>query len=307
MKFFTKEVKIAVVSILGIVLLFFGLNFLKGKSLLSNNTSYLALFDDVSGLSASNAIYANGYQVGTVKSIHYDFKGGSGVMVELSIDNALVIPQGSGAEIVSDMMGNAKLNLLLAQNGGQPLAAGDTILGHADEGIMGAAAKLVPTIEQMLPKLDSILANLNALTADPALAASLHNVETITNNLTTTTNELNRMMAGVNGQLPGMMDKMNTTLDHASTTLDNTQILTAKLAEVDVAATMAKVDATLANVQSVTDKLNSREGSVGLFLNDPGMYNNLNATLVSTDSLITDLKAHPKRYVHFSLFGKKDK
>ncbi len=307
MKFFTKEIKIAVVSILGIVLLFFGLNFLKGKSLLSNNTSYLALFDDVSGLSASNAIYANGYQVGTVKSINYDFKGGSGVMVELSVDNALVIPQGSRAEIVSDMMGNAKLNLLLSRDGGQPLAAGDTIRGHADEGIMGAAAKLVPTIEQMLPKIDSILISLNALMADPALAASLHNVEAITGNLTTTTNELNRLMAGVNGQLPGMMSKMDTTLDHASATLDNTQILTAKLAELDVTATMAKVDATLANVQSVTDKLNSKNNSVGLLLNDPGIYNNLNATLISTDSLIIDLKAHPKRYVHFSLFGKKDK
>ncbi len=307
MNFFTKEVKIAVVSIIGLVLLFFGLNFLKGKSLFSNNNSYFAHFDNVSGLSASNAIFAGGYQVGTVKGISYDFEHGSGVMVELSIDKALNIPEGSEAEIVSDMMGNVKLNLLLAPAGGKLVAVGDTLQGHVNDGIMGVAAKLVPTIEQMLPKVDSILASVNALMADPALAQTLHNAEKISGNLTTTTADLNRLMAQVNGQLPALMGKVGTTLDKATSTLDNTSKITANLATVDVAQTMAKVDATLANVQSITDKLNSKEGSIGLLMNDPAMYNNINAALVSTDSLIIDLKAHPKRYVHFSLFGKKDK
>ncbi len=289
------------------MLLFFGLNFLKGKSLLSNSTSYFAHFTDVSGLSASNAIYAGGYQVGTVKGISYDFQSGSGVMVELALDRALQIPKGTEAEIVSDMMGNVKLNLLLAHDTEDRLTAGDTIEGHTNDGIMAAAAKLVPAIEQMLPKIDSILVSVNQLMANPALTKSLHHMETISSNLTTTTASLNQLMAQVNGQMPGLLDKANTTLDNASATLASTAQITDKLAAVDVAATMAKVDATMANVQSITDKLNSNEGSIGLLINDPAMYRNINAALVSTDSLIIDLKAHPKRYVHFSLFGKKDK
>ena len=173
--------------------------------------------------------------------------------------------------------------------------------------MMGKVAALVPTIEKMLPKMDSILTSVNALMADPALAQSLHNVRDITQNLTTTTRDLNTLMATVNGRMPGIMNKADAALAKAGTTLDNTSTLTANLAAVDVAGTMQQVNNTLANVQQITEKLNSKQGTLGLLMNDPALYNNLNATMISADSLLTNLKAHPKRYVHFSLFGKKDK
>ena len=97
------------------------------------------------------------------------------------------------------------------------------------------------------------------------------------------------------------------TLDRASTTFDNTAILTAKLAAVDIDGTMLKVNQTLANVQNFTDRLNSNEGTFGKLLNDPTFYNNLNSAVVNADSLVTNVKAHPKRYVHFSIFGRKSK
>ena len=96
-------------------------------------------------------------------------------------------------------------------------------------------------------------------------------------------------------------------MDKADGVLDNADKLTEKLAAIDYAATLAKVDATLNNVEEMTAKLNSKEGTLGLLMRDPSLYNNLNSTMRSADSLLIDLKAHPKRYVHFSIFGKKDK
>ena len=307
MKFFTKEVKIAIVAIVGIVLLFFGLNFLKGMSLFSNDSSYFIKFRDISGLSASNPIYADGYQVGVVKGIDYDYEGNGEVVVCFDVDNNLRIPRGSSAEIVSDLMGNVKMNLLLANNPRDRVEPGDTLVGAINGGLMGSIGALMPTVQQMLPKLDSILASVNALLADPALARSLHNVETISGNLTTTTRSLNTLMAGLNARMPGLMNKADAALAKAGTTLDNTSRLTENLAAVDVQGTMAKVDQTLANVQSITDRLNNGEGTLGLLMNDPALYNNLNATMQSADSLLVNLKAHPSRYVHFSLFGRKNR
>ena len=152
----------------------------------------------------------------------------------------------------------------------------------------------------MLPKLDSILGSLNTLLADPALAQSLHNVQTITGNLTTSTAELNKLMASLNKGVPVMMAK-------ADGVLDNTNKLTSNLAALDIQTTMRQVDQTINNVQELTAKLNSNNGTLGLLMNDASLYNNLNSTMCSADSLLTNLRQHPKRYVHFSLFGKKDK
>ena len=300
MKFFTKEVKIALVAIVGIVVLFFGMNFLKGMSIFSNDNTYYVRFKDISGLSASNPIYADGFQVGVVKGIIYDYEGNDDILVRFDVDNNLRIPKGSSAEIVSDLMGNVKMNILLANNPRERIAPGDTLDGTISPGLMGSIGELVPTVEKMLPKVDSILASVNALLADPAIAQSLHNVRTITSDLTRSTKELNQLLAQVNGEVPGLMAKANGVLD-------NTNTLTGNLAALDFQGTMSQVNQTLANVQSFTDKLNSNEGSLGLLMNDPGLYNNLNSTMRSADSLLVDLKSHPKRYVHFSLFGRKDK
>ena len=307
MKVFTKEVRIALVAIAGIVLLYFGLNFLKGRAFFSNRNIYYARFSNISGLSSSNPIYADGYQVGTVRSIKYNYEQSGMVLVQFEVDNALRIPKGSSAEIVSDLMGNVKMNLLLANNPRERVETGDTIQGGLNGGMMETVGQLVPVVEKMLPKLDSILMNVNALLADPALRQTLHNAQATTANLTTSTRELNMLLATLNHRVPGMMNKAGYVLTEAGRTLHNTTKLTNNLAEVDVAGTMAKVDKTLANVQQFTDRLNNNNGSLGLLMNDDKLYNNMNATMRSADSLLIDLKARPKRYVHFSIFGRKDK
>lgn len=296
----TKEIKIALVAIVGILVMYFGINFLKGMNLFSTNNAYYMTFDDIQGLGASTPIYADGYKVGTVDGMEYDYKENGPIKVKVDINKDLRIPQGSKAEIVKDLMGNLQVNLLLANNPRERVEPGGIIPGAVNGGMMDKAANLVPVVEKMLPKLDSILTSVNALLADPALAASLHNVETITSNLTVSTRELNTLMAGLNKQVPGMIGKANGVLD-------NTNRLTANLASLDVQGTLNKVNQTLESAHQFTEKLNSNQGSLGLLMNDTKLYDNLTSTMGHADSLVIDLKAHPKRYVHFSVFGRKDK
>lgn len=296
----TKEIKIALVAIVGILIMYFGINFLKGMNLFSTNNAYYMTFDDIQGLGASTPIYADGYKVGIVDGLEYDYKENGPIKVKVDIIKDLRIPQGSKAEIVKDLMGNLQVNLLLANNPRERVEPGGIIPGAVNGGMMDKAANLVPIVEKMLPKLDSILTSVNALLADPALAASLHNVETITSNLTVSTRELNTLMAGLNKQVPGMIGKANGVLD-------NTNRLTANLASLDVQGTLNKVNQTLESAHQFTEKLNSNQGSLGLLMNDTKLYDNLTSTMSHADSLVIDLKAHPKRYVHFSVFGRKDK
>lgn len=300
MKFFTKEVQIALVAITGLVILFFGMNFLKGLSLFSTGNKYMAKFDDITGLSASSPVYCNGVKIGTVESIDYDYSRPQDIVAVIGLNGDMQLPKGTAAEIASDLLGNVRLVLKLGNMTDGYLAVGDTIRGQQQAGLMAKAADMVPQIEQMLPKLDSILASVNALLADPTLSRSLHNVEDITAGLTTTAVELNQLTASLNRQLPALVSKADGVMANADT-------LTHSLNKMDFAATMAKVDRTLQNVEQMTTQLNSKEGTLGLLMRDPGLYHNLNATMSHADSLMIDLKAHPKRYVHFSIFGKKDK
>ena len=295
-----KEIQIALVAIIGIVLLYFGLQFLKGRNLFSSDRNYYVKFNNISGLSPSSPVYVNGYRVGVVEDIFYNYEHQDEIVAVVGLNSQMHLPKGSTAEIASDLLGNIKLELVLGPNPADILSPGDTIFGGLQQGSIAKVGEMIPQIQAMLPKLDSILMNVNMLLADPALKNSLHHIDNITGNLTTTTNELNAMATALNRQLPSMVKD-------ADGMLANANDLTRNLNELDLAATMTKVNNTLANVEQMTAKLNSNEGTLGLLMRDPGLYNNLNATMIHADSLMMDLKQHPKRYVHFSVFGKKDK
>jgi phospholipid/cholesterol/gamma-HCH transport system substrate-binding protein len=300
MKFFTKEVKIALTAIVGIVVLFYGLQFLKGLNVFSTDITYYVAFDDVSGLSPSSPVYANGYRVGVVRSLNYDYNPQGKIVAELDLNKNMRVPRGSHAELASDLLGNIKINLVLSEDPINMIGHGDTIPGEMEMGMMTKVSKMLPAIEHMMPKLDSIITSLNTLLADPALRNTLHNVEGMTGNLNATSAELKSLSASLNREVPDMMNKANGVLD-------NTQQLTGNLAAIDVEGMAAKVNQTLANVEQMTQKLNSNEGTLGLLMRDATLYNNLSSTAASADSLLIDFKAHPKRYVHFSVFGSKNK
>lgn len=304
MKGVSQEIKIAIVAIVAIVLLFFGLKFLKGVNIFSNDSTYKLKFTNVSGLSVNTAIYADGYKVGSISSIDYDYDKSGNVTVNASIDHNMRIPKGTTAEISSDLMGNVKVDLLLANNPRERVEPGETIPGETASGALGKVKELMPQIESMLPKIDSILTSLNALLADPAIKTSLHNIQTSTANLTVSTEELNKLMANLNGEVPRLTGKAANLLDNANKLASNANN---KINDIDVANTMKKVNHVLANLEETTNKINSNEGTLGLLMNDKQLYVNLNNTMRDADSLMVNLKQHPKRYVHFSLFGRKDK
>ena len=300
MKKFSKEIQIALVAIVGILVLYFGLQFLKGMTLFSSDNRYYVKFQDVSGLSVASPIFANGYRGGVVEGIDFDYSNTGEIVASIGVNKDMQVPKGSRAEIATDLMGNVKVQLVLGNLADGTVAPGDTICGAQQVGAMGKAADMIPTIQQMLPKLDSILASVNTLLADPAIASSLHNVDQITANLSRTSQDLSQLSAQLNRQMPQM-------LKNADGVLANTNQLTKNLNELDLAATMSSVNTTLKNVEQMSATLNSKEGTLGLLMRDPKLYYNLNSTMMHADSLMIDLKQHPKRYVHFSVFGKKDK
>ena len=308
MKFFTKEVKIALTAIVAAALLFFIINFFKGINLFSPTNHYVVRFDNVAGLTVSAPVYANGYPVGTVRSISYDYASRDRVMVDVELDDEMRIPAGTRAELASQMLGGVTMSLILGPNPADVLSPGDTVEGGVHQGAIEKLEAMMPVIETMVPKIDSILTNINRLTGDPALAATLQNAAALTADLRTTTRQLNTLMENDVPQLTAHLNQIGA----------NVETLSGNLAQVDVKGTVDNVNATLRDAQgfvqtmnSLTQNLDSKmradDNSLGLLLSDRQLYDNLNSTVRSADSLLIDLRQHPKRYVHFSLFGKKDK
>jgi phospholipid/cholesterol/gamma-HCH transport system substrate-binding protein len=295
-----KEVKIALVAIAALVIMFFGMNFLKGTKMFSKNDQYVITFKDVTGIEKNSPIYSEGVVIGSVSDIIYDYSHKEPTHLKVYISKMMRIPKGSTAEVKSDIMGNTQVNLLLADNESENINPGEIIRGLDQESTVDRMKAMIPTVESIAPKLDSILLNLNIILSDPAIRDILHNAKNVTANLETSTKELNSLMAELNSKLPSMMDKTDRVLDNA-------EVMTKKFAAIDVDGMMSQVNQTLSDVQSTVAKINSTDGTMGKLINDPKLYDNLNTTLNSANSLVVDLKENPKRYVHFSLFGKKSK
>lgn len=292
MKLLTREVKIGLTGIAAIAVLVYGINFLKGINMFKSSSSYYFEFENIGGLATSSPVYADGFGIGIVRDIKYDFEHPGHVMVEVELDRHMRLPQGTTAELETEMLGTVKVNLRLPRQAKAYCLPGDTLQGKVNAGIMGAAAGLVPKVEAMLPKLDSILGSLNSLLADPALSGTLHHAEQITANLEVTTRQLNGLLGK---DLPAITGNLNVLTSNFVEISEN-------LKGIDYAATVKKVNATLDNVTQFTEKLNSRDNTIGLLLNDPSVYDNLNETTANAANLLKDLKENPKRYVHFSIW-----
>lgn len=291
-----KEVKIGLTGVVALVILFLGINFLKGVSLFTTNSTYYIRFANAKGLSKSSTVFADGYNVGIVSDIIYDFEKPGQVLVEISTDNNLRIPKGSTAVLDEAMLGGCTLNMLLATNLRESYHPGDTIPGSDKEGLMSKAADIMPQLEQVVAKVDTLISTLNRIASDPNLPLILQNAELITENLNQSSVQLNNLLGKDIPQMASTFNKAG----------ENVVTLTNNLNQLDLQATMNNVDNTIANVNKMVEQMQSTEGTLGLIMKDPGLYNNINHTVQSADSLVVDLKANPKRYVHFSLFGKKN-
>lgn len=297
MKNLSKEVKIGIAGIVALVLLFLGINFLKGINLFQSSNFYYIKFSNVKGLAQSSPVYADGYSVGVVRNISYNYQNSKDVLVEIQVDDQMRIPKGSSAELVTEMLGGCNLNLLLTNNPREKCLPGDTLVGKESTDLMAQAASMLPKVSKTLNTVDSLVNTLNRIVSDPNITKILANTNQLTENLNKTTEGLNKV---INKDIPGLTNKFSAVGDEVIK-------VTHKVNALDLERTLNKVDTTMNNLQLATSKLNSTDNSIGLLLNDTTLYGNINTTICSADSLLKDLKAHPKRYVHFSVFGKKDK
>lgn len=297
-KFFTKEVKIAIAVIVSLAFLFWGIEYLKGINLFTPVNFYYVHFSNVEGLTDSAPVSIKGYKVGQVREIIYDYETGS-LRVQLSLDKDLKIPTGTKVMIASDMLGTAHVELELAQNSTY-YNVGDELEGQKQIGMIdNISDDLLPSIVAMMPKIDSILTNLNNVVANPALSKSIDRLDNITANLETSTRQLTAMTGR---SVPGILNNVNGITANLNTMTNDLKEVSATLKNLPIDSTMNNVNATTKNLMLITQKVNGKDSSLGMLLNDKGLYNHMDKSLVSLDSLITDVKKNPKRYINVKVF-----
>lgn len=296
----SKEIKIALVAVLSAIIVYVGIIFLKGLKLFNDEVSYFVEITNVQGMPTASDVRANGLKVGTVKAITFN-SDKQNITVEITIDPNFQIPQGTSVYMTKEMLGSAMMNLKLGPDPTALLHPGDTIQGSPMVDLMSAAGEMLPQVEALLPKADSILTALNTLANDPSIATSLHNMEAVSADLRVTTQHINGLLGK---DVPQLMAKTNNICSNLETTTNT-------LNQIDMIGMAQKADATLTNVQDMTFRINtamsSKDTSLGMLMNDNAIALHIDSTVINSSRLLEDLRMHPKRYVHFSLFGKKDK
>lgn len=298
-KIFRKEVVIGFWVVVACVILFFGINYLKGINLFKAANYYYATYNNVQGLETSAPVMLNGYKIGLVRDIKYDFVHPGNVSVEMSLDKALKIPVGSTAVVSSDILGTATVTLKLASAENGYYAVGDTLLSKSDAGLMGALSDgIMPAINSIVPKIDTLMIGLNNIVSNPSLTTSINRFDDITLQLNSSLVQLRGLLAQLG---PVAADVKSITSNVDTITGDLTSV-SASLREIPVDSIVAELQATLANIHALTEQLNNPDSSVGKLLNDPALYDNVNATVNSLDSLFVDIKKNPKRYINIKVF-----
>ena len=260
---FTKEAKIGIVSIVSLALLYIGINYLKGINLFKPVNHYEVIFTNVKGVTISSPVYIDGFKVGLVRDITYDYDKMDKITVDISLEDEMRINKGSYITIVNSFLGGSELHIHLNKYVNEYLKPGDEIEGRmAEEMMQSVQEKILPSVEAMLPKIDSILGGLQTLINHPALAQSLNHVEKTTANLETSTRQLNQLLAN---DVPEIVSGLKTITANFSD-------VSSELKTLDLQTTVESINATLASLKVTTEKFNSTDNSIGLLLNDRALY-----------------------------------
>lgn len=316
----SNETKVGVLTAVSITLLVLGFNFLKGKTFFGKSHNLFAKYTNVQGLANSNPVYINGMQVGTVYSISTD-KNMKEILVNMTINKDVNVPTNSVAIIKSNPLGTTNIEILLGDGTSYLKQSNDTISTRQSAGIMEAAMQEVrPVIGQVknaIHSLDSALSTIAGV-IDPN---AKNNIRTILDNLNRTTSGLTVSSASLNELLNTQTGALAKSLNNVSSftgnlannnqkltdVMSNLDKTTTNLSNLDLEKTLTALNSTVGELKSTIGKLNSTNGTAGMLLNDTKLYNNLTATSNKLNLLLDDLKTHPKRYISFSVFGKKDK
>jgi phospholipid/cholesterol/gamma-HCH transport system substrate-binding protein len=300
----SKEFKVGLLAVVSITILYMGFNFLKGSDFFSPNNTFYAVYDNIDGLDVSNPILINGFSVGRVSDIEILQDQGNRLLVSLDISNDQAVGSGTWAVIKSDFLGTKAVHLDSVDSG-LPLKEGDTLKAQLHKGITD---QLTSTAMPLIDKLEITLLNLNTILAN--LANNEDNInEVIVNFRNTSAN-----IAKGSSRLGAMSAKLDQLLTELNDPESGVAALVAKMNQVADTVNNLELDALMTSTKRAVDEfgetirlINEGEGSLNLLLKDDELYNNMTQTMEDLDQLFIDMRENPKRYVHFSVFGKKDK
>lgn len=296
-KYFTREVKIGMLAVSATALLLFGLNFLNGINVFKPTNFYYVTFSNIDGLVETAPVYIKGHQVGQVREIYYDFTKEVSFVITLDVNKDLQIPKGTKVELFDNgLLGGKAIRLVYGPQVQNTVQVGDTLQSVVVPSLMKSLSdKLLPKIDALVSSTDSLITSVRKVTGSTQLQNSMEAIERSSKNLEQTSEELKVVMKQ---DMPKIFKSVsNITSDFS--------IVSNNLKSVDFAKTVGGIDATMADLQGVTKKMNSKEGTLGLLINDRALYDNLSSTSSNANLLMVDFKENPKRYVHFSVFAPK--
>ena len=296
-----REIKVGILATVCIFLLFFGFNFLKGVNIFSPTNSYHGVFCDLHGLEEQAAVYIRGHKVGQVDKIHYDFSRDSAFTIDISINKDISLPAGTQMALVLDgLLGGEAIDIQLpsdSSEGGLIPHGAFLPTAYVPSLVESLQGQLLAHVDEAIKDVDELVASLQTQVSGDHLKSTLANVDRVSGDLSKVSADLKKMM---NGQVPRIVN-------NADTALANLNTIVADVKKADIKSTVARVDKTVDNVNSLVTDVRSEKGTLGQLIYNKSLYNHIDATVISADSLLTDIKAHPKRYVQVSVFGKKEK
>ncbi|MEJ6792687.1 MAG: MlaD family protein [Lacinutrix sp.] len=304
----SREVKTAILAILGILLFIFGFSYLKGNNLLDDSMTIYAKYDNVEDLKPSTPVIINGFSVGKVLDIYFEDENSGVLIVKMSVKTGFKFSKNSTAELFQNgFIGGKAVKIIPAQDNAPNAKSGDYLVSSTKEGIVELVnERLTPLqqkIEKVMSETDTLLVGFNN-TFDAKTQADLKNSIA---SLNATVMSFNATAKSLNSLIDSNKTKLDNTLTNFETTSGNLTTMTNKMAEVDIAKTVQELQATIKKFDNVMTSVENGEGSIGKLLKDEKLYQNLAGASKQMEELLEDMKLNPKRYVHFSLFGKKAK
>ncbi|MBO9675545.1 MAG: MCE family protein [Sphingobacteriaceae bacterium] len=313
-----NETKVGILAAFAIALLIIGYNFLKGNSIFSSETTLYARYTRVDGLTVSKPVLINGYQIGRVAKLQLE-PGGT-ILATLSINSKYDIPENSIARLEgTDLLGSKAIVMSLG-NSKKMAEDGYTLNANVEKGLMEQVQPVQKKAELIIGKMDSILSSVNSI-LNPnfqknvdksfnSIAGTLASLETTSKKVDGLVGSESKRIEAILRNVEGITSNLNNNNQKITDILANINTVTDKFAAANFKQTLDNANNAIADLQSVISGIKNGKGSLGLLLNDDKMYQNLTNASKNLDELMIDLKANPKRYVHFSVFGggnKKDK
>ena len=316
----SNETKVGALTVIAVTIIILGFNFLKGKTFFKSGTFIYAKYADTKGLIVSNPVFVNGFQVGTVFEIENMNNNLSELVVCIKLNQLYKIPKNSIATIQENPLGTNAINIIQG-NSKTLILSGDTIQSAPATSLLGDLMnELSPVGEQVkntIRSLDLVLNNVNKTLNDE----NRQNFKVILENLSATTINLNKSLASIQGMVNQQNGSIAKTADNLnaftanlnqnnqkiSNILTNLDSTTKSIKDADLYETIKTIQTTLVSLNTTINKLNNGNGTASKLLSDPAMYNQLQSTIKSVNTLVDDIKVHPKRYISVSVFGKKDK